>query len=249
MRAITLLFLFIALLNATEEKQTLTLGFGPYVQTQPYKDVADIVVPSPVIFYDNGIFYIRWSRAGIYFLGEKTDSYAWGFSLTAQPRPNSYRPSETQTLQGLDEKYSSLEAGLAFSATMDDIYIETMLLTDVLDRYDSWIAKTEIGYDFKVSKFKFYPSIIAIYQSRKFINYYYGVSKQEAQNSIYSEYQASEGLQLGIQTYIKYPFSDKLSALANIRYDRLSKEATRSPIVEENYIASGLLSLIYTFEY
>ncbi|MEA1983343.1 MAG: MipA/OmpV family protein [Campylobacterota bacterium] len=242
--------LFFTFLQAQEdEKQTLTLGLGPYIQTQPYKDVNDIVVPSPVIFYDNGIFYIRWSRAGIYFLGKKTDSYAWGFSLTAQPRPNSYKPSEAQTLQGLDEKYSSLEAGLAFSAAMNDMYIETMLLTDVLGRYDSWIVKTEIGYDFEISKLKFYPSIIAIYQSQKFINYYYGVSKKEAQDSIYDEYRADNGLQLGVQTYIKYPFTEKLSMLANIRYDRLSKEATRSPIVEENYIASGLLSLIYTFEY
>lgn len=249
MKIIVLLFLLLGLLYAQEDKQTITLGFGPYIQTQPYEDAADIVLPSPVIFYDNGILYIRWSRAGIYFLGEKTDSYAWGFSITAQPRPNAYKPTDSKALEGLEEKKSSLEAGLAFSATRGDAYIETMLLTDVLDRYDSWIVKTEVGYDFKLGEFKFYPSFIAIYQSQKFINYYYGVSYKESLTSNYSEYQAGEGLQLGVQTYIKYPFTDKLSALINIRYDRLSNEASSSPIAQDNYIASGLFSLIYTFEY
>jgi len=249
MKYLIVLLLLSGFLYADEEKQKVTIGFGPYIQTQPYKDAPDISIPSPVIFYDNGIFYVRWSRAGVYFLGEKTDDYAWGFSLTAQPRPNAYKPSNSVALKGLDEKYSSLEAGLAFSATVGDAYIETMLLTDVLDRYDSWIEKTEIGYDLSLGKFKLYPSFIFVYQSSKFINYYYGVSQQEATTSLYNEYIAEDGLQIGVQTYIKYPFTKKLSALVNIRVDKLSSEATDSPIVEDNYVYSGLISLIYTFTY
>jgi len=249
MKYLIILLLLFGFLYADEEKQKITIGFGPYIQSQPYQHTADIVVPSPVIFYDNGIFYIRWSRAGIYFLGNKTEDYAWGISLTAQPRPNSYKPSDSDSLTGLNEKYSSLEAGLAFSGKIGNAYMETMFLTDVLDRYDSWIAKTEIGYDFKLGKFNFYPSLIIIYQSSEFINYYYGVSKQESTTSIYDEYFANDGLQVGLQTYIEYPFTDKLSALINIRTDFLSSEVTDSPIVEDNYIYSGLVSLIYTFEY
>ena len=249
MKYLLLFLLLFGFLNADEEKQKLTIGFGPYIQSQPYQNAADIIIPSPVIFFDNGIIYIRWSRAGIYFLGNKTDAYAWGFSLTAQPRPNSYKPTDSAALAGLDEKKSSLEAGLAFSGTIGNAYMETMLLTDILDRYDSWIAKTEIGYDFELGKFQFYPSVILIYQSSKFINYYYGVSQKESTTSIYDEYVANDGLQVGIQTYIKYPFTDNLSALVNIRADKLSDEATKSPIVEDNYIYSGLISLIYTFHY
>ena len=249
MRYLLILLLFFGFLNADEDKQSVTIGFGPYIQSQPYQDTADIIVPSPVIFYDNGIVYIRWSRAGIYFLGNKTDDYAWGFSLTAQPRPNGYAPTDSASLTGLDEKYSSLEAGLAFSATIGDAYMETMLLTDVLDRYDSWLAKTEIGYDIELGKFKFYPSVIFIYQSSKFINYYYGVTQKESTTSAYNEYTANDGLQVGIQTYIKYPFTNELSALVNVRADKLSLQATKSPIVEDNYIYSGLVSLIYTFNY
>jgi len=249
MRLFLILLLFLNLLNADETQQKVTIGFGPYIQSQPYRDVSDIIIPSPVIFFDNGIFYVRWSRAGVYFLGEKTDEYAWGFSITGQPRPNYYKPTDSTTLTGLSEKKSSLEAGLAFSAKMGDSYIESMLLTDVLGRYESWIFKTEIGHDFVVGDFAFYPSLILIYQSSEFINYYYGISQEDSLTSSYDTYSANAGFQLGFQTYIEYPFTDKLSALINLRYDKLSSEVTASPIVEDNYIYSGLVSLIYTFEY
>ncbi len=245
MRYILIFFLLFLNLNAQDEKQKLTIGFGPYIQTQPYENVDNILLPSPVVFYDDGLFYIRWSRAGIYFLGDKQDDYAWGFSLTTQPRTYGYEKDE---IVGMDERETTWEGGLAFSAKIDKAYIEIMALTDVMDRYDSWILKTEAGYDFQFGKLSLYPSLILIYQSSDFLNYYYGVKKEEELGSR-KEYIPNNGFLLGAQTYIKYPFTNELSALINIRADRLSKEVTDSPIVTEDYIYSGLVSLIYTFEY
>ena len=246
MKYILALLLIFSTLNAEEKKQKITIGAGPYIQTQPYKNVDDILLPSPVVFFDNGIAYVRWSRAGVYFYGESQDDYAWGFSLTVQPRVYGYTSSD---ISGMDERKNTWEGGLAFSAKTDKAYVEVMLLTDILDRYESWILKTEIGYDFEFANFSLYPSAIIIYQSSDFLNYYYGVKNSEVATSGYSAYTPSNGLQIGAQTYIKYPFTKKLSALINLRVDRISKEATSSPIVEEDYIYSGLASLIYTFEY
>jgi len=239
------LLLFLNLI-AQEDKQKLTIGFGPYIQTQPYENVDDILLPSPVIFYDDGLFYVRWSRGGIYFFGDKQDDYAWGFSLTTQPRTYGYEKDE---INGMDERETTWEGGLAFSAKTDNAYIEIMALTDILDRYDSWILKTELGYDFKIGNFLLYPSLIVIYQSSDFLNYYYGVKQSETGSSGFNQYTPDDGFLLGAQTYIEYPFTDKLSALINIRADSLSQQVTDSPIVTEDYIYSGLVSLIYTFEY
>ncbi len=246
MKYILLILLSYSILFAQDTKQKVTIGVGPFIQTQPYKDVDNIILPSPVIFFDNSIFYIRWSRAGLYFLGEKNDDFSWGLSFTIQPRPLGYDASD---IQGMDERKNTLEGGLAFSAKTQKAYIEVMALTDILDRYDSWLLKTEIGYDIEYGKFSFYPSIIAIYQSSKFMNYYYGVTKGEAQKRGESEYIAGGGLQLGVQTYIKYPLTTNFSVLVNIRADKLPSSATKSTIVEDDYIYSGLASLIYTFEY
>ena len=241
------LLLFFILMSAygAEFKQKVTVGAGAYIQTQPYKGVDDILLPSPVIFFDNGLFYIRWSRAGIYFLGDKTEDFGWGFSLTAQPRTYGYKSSD---IQGMHARENTFEGGLAFSAKKGDAYIDLMALSDLLDRYNSWIYKAEVGYNLEFHKFSLYPSLILIYQSKQFTNYYYGVKSDEA-TVRRSTYVPSSGVQIGAQTYIKYPLKDSLSALINLRVDKLSKEASRSPLVEDDFIYSGLASLIYTFEY
>ncbi len=243
-----LLLIFVGL-HAEGEKQKLTIGAGPYIQTQPYTNVDSLVLASPVIFYDNGIVYIRWSRAGVYFLGDSQDDYSWGFSLTTQPRTYGYKPTDSETLTGMQEKKSTWEAGLAFSAKTEKAYIEIMLLTDILNEYDSWMLKTEIGYDFKFGDLSLYPSIIIGYQSSEFLDYYYGISPEESLASGHNEHSPDAGLQIGMQTYIKYPLTDSLSTLINIKVDKLPSEATSSPIVNDDYIYSGLVSLIYTIEY
>ena len=235
----------------------ITIGAGPYIQTQPYKStksitvpspVAFYAVPSPVIFYDNGIAYIRWTRAGVYFLGEKKNDYSWGFSLTLQPRPFGYEATDSDMLKGMDNRKNSWEGGIAFGAKIDKAYFEIMALNDILNSTDAWILNSEIGYEFKIEKFSFYPSFTAIYQSSNYINYYYGVKENEVtlNRALYSP---NAGMQFGVQTYISRPITDNLSLFANIKVDSLSQEATKSPIVGDDYIYSGILSLIYTFEY
>jgi len=253
MRYLLILLLIITLQAAEDKnessKQKITLGFGPYIQSQPYKGVDDLILPSPVIFYDNGIFYIRWSRFGVYFLGEKKSDYAWGFSLTAQPRTLGYKSTDSKELNGMEDRESSFEGGLAFSASYHDKeYIEIMLLHDLLDRNKAWLARCEIGDEFKAGDFTFYPSVVGIYQSEKFLDYYYGVKESES-TLTRPAYSANDGFEFGIQTYIRYPLTTNLSTLVNLRYDILAKSAQDSPLVEDNYIYSGLLSLIYTFKY
>ncbi len=246
MKQILLLILVISTLFSSEDKQKITIGAGPYFQTQPYAGVDTIVLPSPVIFFDNEVFYIRWSRAGLYFLGERNEDFSWGLSLTVQPRVYGY---DSNDIQGMQKRENTWEGGLAFSAKSGDAYIEVMALNDLLNKYDSWILKSEIGYDIKYGKFSFYPSVIAVYQSKKFVDYYYGVTQAEAAQRGENEYSPGAGIQLGVQTYIKYPLTKKLSALVNIRADRLPSQAYSSSIVNDKYIYSGLASLIYTFHY
>lgn len=243
-----LVLLFTSLLSDTSKKQKVTIGIGPYIQTQPYKDVTPIFVPSPVIFFDNSLFYVRWSRFGMYFLGNKGEKFSWGLSLTAQPRTYGYKPKDSSYLKGMDERKNTLEGGLALSMSYNKEYIEIMALTDTLERYQSWILKTEIGTETKFGKFSFYPSLIFIYQSDDFINYYYGVKKSEATLNR-AQYSPKVGMQIGAQTYINYPITDNLATLINIRADLLPPSARNSPLVASDTFYSGLVSLIYTFEY
>ena len=249
MKYFVILMLLFLNLSAQQSKQNLTIGAGAFFQSEPYKGASTLVLPSPVIFFDNSVVYARWSRFGVYFLGDKKEDYSWGFSLTVQPRTLGYKSSDSDFLRGMSDRESTLEGGLAFSAISNkSTYIEVMLLADILNKYKSWIGRVEVGDEYKVGKFTFYPSAIILYQPRKFIDYYYGVKNSEATLNR-PAYSPSGGFTFGLQTYIKYPLTQKLSAFFNLRADRIPSSAYNSPLVNNKFIYSGLASLIYTFSY
>ena len=247
---IKIFFTLLLVINiyAQEQKQEVSIGAGPYIQTQPYQGVSNIVLPSPFFYYNDGVFYAKWTRFGVYFLGEKSKDFSWAFSLTAQPRIYGYKASDSVTLSGMDDRKNSIEAGLALSIQMDKVFVEAMLLTDMLYEQNAWIFQTEVGYELHLGKLELYPSLLATYQSSNFTNYYYGVKADEARSSR-AQYSPNAGVQLGAQIYIKYPLTEKLATLINLHAEKLSNEAKNSPIVTDNTIYSGLVSLIYTFEY
>ena len=249
MKYLVIFMLLLVNLSAQQSKQKLTIGAGPYFQSEPYKGASTLILPSPVIFFDNSVVYARWSRFGVYFLGDKKEDYSWGFSLTVQPRTLGYKASDSDYLKGMSDRDSTLEGGLAFSASYkNSTYIEVMLLADVLNKYNSWVSSVEVGDEFKVGNFTFYPSAMVLYQPRKFVDYYYGVKNSEA-TLLRPAYSPDGGFAFGIQTYIKYPLTKKLSAFFNIRADRIPSSAYNSPLVNNKFIYSGLASLIYTFSY
>jgi len=228
--------------------ERLTLGLGPYIQTQPYKDVDPILVPSPVIFYDNSLVYARWTRFGIYFLGEKTDNSSWGLSLSIQPRPYGYLGSDSAFLEGMDERKNSFEGGLALSMQKEKTFFELMFFTDVLHKNKAYILKAELGYEYKSGDLSLYPGLSAHYQSSDFLNYYYGVKQNEV-NAQRTFYAPNGGYGFSLHSYIQYSLTKQLSLFSHIKVEKLSKEAKESPLVEDATITSGLLSLIYTFDY
>jgi len=249
MKYFLLLFVLLNTLLSADEKQTLTIGLGPYMQSQPYKGVDSKKIVSPVFFYDNSLIYIRWTRVGVYFLGKKTEAFSWGFSLTAQPLTNGYLASDSKYLKGMQDKQNSWEGGLAFSASWDKAYVEMIYLLDLLNKSNASHTKIELGYRLKYPSISFYPSIVAIYQSADFLNYYYGVSKQESSSSLYDVYTPKADFKFAVQSYIRYPLTEDLSAFFNAKVNILSKEAKHSPLTNKDYYYSGIASLIYTFDF
>jgi len=240
-----ILFLICLYVLSIYAKQNIVAGGGAYMQTQPYKNVDAKIVPSPVIFYEYKNLYVRWTRVGAYVFGKKSNDISWGVSLTAQPRIYGYESSD---IKGMGNRKSTIESGIAYSISKNKTSFELLYLTDILDTQKRWVINSKLNYEFKVGKLNFYPSLLLSYQSSAFTNYYYGV-KQSETTPTREYYNPNAGLQIGVQTYINYPLTNKLSAFFNLRIDMLSNQAKDSPLVEDNYIYSGLASLIYKFEF
>lgn len=256
MKRLIFFCLFIISLSASGDK--LTLGAGSYIHSQPYKNADPVVLATPIIFYDHTPFYIRWTRIGAYFLGSKSDDFSWGLSVTAQPQIIGYYEEtglgslssrkRTAILRGMSERESSWEGGLALSLFKDELYAETMVMHDILGRYNALKLRAEIGVIKKTGKLTFVPGLMAIWLSRPFTNYYFGVPDNEADLSINRPaYQADAALNLAAQIYVKYEFTPQWSTLTYFRTDRFGKSITESPLVGHDYMYSGMVSILYKF--
>ena len=239
-------------------KDDIYIGVGPYMQTQPYRDADPVALASPVIFFDNSLFYIRWTRIGMYVLGDKGDEFSWGISLTAQPQIIGYYETDafnsinsrepTPILQGMDERLDSWEAGVAFSIEYHSLFSELLVLYDILDRYNAFKIRAEFGKSYSYENWYFVPSILGIYYSEKFTDYYFGVRKEEADSSLgRSYYSPDAAFNLAAQAYLKYDISEHWHLLGNARADYLASAISRSPLVDKRYMLSGMVSILYSF--
>ena len=252
-----LVFLLLALLSI-HAKDDVYIGAGAYAQSMPYKDADPLVLATPIIFFDNTLFYIRWARVGMYFYGTKETDYSWGLSLTAQPQPLGYYETSkfyqlnsrnpTAILEGMDERFSGWEAGLAASAESHEWFGEFLILQDISGRSNGTKLRLEAGKSIHSGRWLFVPSILAIWYSQPLVNYYYGVEKNEADEALHRPaYRPNAALNFVAQSYIKYSLRTHWHLLANIRFDRLAATIHASPIVDTHYMASGMLSLMYSF--
>jgi outer membrane protein len=248
MKRFTTLLLFANCLVFSQQETPLFIGAGPYFQSQPYTGASMKVLPSPVIFYDNHLFYVRWTRVGVYFMGDTKDDFSWGASLTAQPQPFGYKASDAPNLHGMSDKESSFEAGIALDAAYKDYFFNSAIFQDIMNKSNSYTAKAEVGKHIQFSNWDLYPSLMGIYHTAKFNQYYYGVTPSEATLSR-SAYSPTSGIDYSFEIYAKHNITQRFSTLLNFRADYLDKTEQNSPIVSDKYMFSGLASIMYKFQF
>lgn len=219
-------------------------GLGPYVQSQPYRDADPLILPTPVIFFDNRLVYVRWTRVGLYVYGKQN----WGVSLTAQPRPWGYQAEDSQQLAGMAERKPSWEGGIALGGKSRLGFAELTYFHDMLDRSNGSLTRLEVGKSFTFGRWYHLPSIFIIRYSDAMMNYYYGVRPQEGTPQR-PAYEAKAGVNAALQYFGMVEVSAHWYASANLRIDYLATEITRSPIVDDQWMGSAMVSVLYKFKY
>lgn len=239
-------------------KDDTYIGAGPYFQTLPYKDAEPVFLGTPVFFFDNALFYLRWTRVGMYFYGEQGAKQSWGLSITAQPQVLGYYESPAMTqigqheptpiLQGMPERESGWEAGLAASYSRGDLFAEFLVLQDITNRSNGTKLRLELGDSFRSGRWLFVPSLLAVWLSQPFADYYFGVPDEYTDPALgRTPYRSNAALNFAAQTYIEYSFSDHWHLLANLRADRFADTIYDSPLVGTRMMYSGMISLLYSF--
>lgn len=111
----------------------------------------------------------------------------------------------------------------------------------------------EVGMDYRTvlsDRVSLWSGVELGFANSKYTNTYFGVSPEEANDSIYSSYDAGGGLtSAAIKFQAAYAVNDKTALLGEVSYGKLLGDAADSPIVQEEWQPSLKLGVVRRFSF
>lgn len=203
---------------AMEKDAPLTVGALASIHQSAYH-VDDKITAVPLLLYDNNRFYLEGTDVGFYPYKDNKHWVRVGISYDRQ-HYNS-KDAKTATLQSLNKRQSSVNAQVSYMYISAIGGIETKLATDILGRSNGQTVSLAHRSKFELldNKLTVYPKAGITWHSKKYNDYYYGISDKESLQSGIHSYDAKAGFSPFVAVSGKYMFTDKIGSFANVRHD------------------------------
>ncbi len=221
-------------------------GGGAVITQNPYKGAGTKSRGIPLFLYKTDKFSLYGPIVN-YSLFENDN---WITSAVAKVRFEGYDENDSRFLRGMDDREWTFELGGALSRAFDWGRIMADFSADVLGEHEGYELGLSYGYDFngpfKLPDLRVTPSVGVSYRSSQLNDYYYGVRSSEAAAGR-PRYKAgdSSGPTAGLR--LNYRLDDRWSLMGMASLKWLGDEITDSPIVDEGYVASFLIGIMYRF--
>lgn len=229
---------------------TLGLGFGWRFGDSPYRGIDDISSKEteqdsdllPFYYYEGKVLFAHGSTAGLHLF----DTGTFSADALLAYRFDRLEPERDPFFDGVNEREQSLDGGLRLSARGSWGKLTATWLTDTLDRHNGQEVDLTYRFQWSLDRWQVSPFASYVYWNDALTDYYYGVTLPESREDL-PVYRpgASETFRAGVNT--TYRVSKRLRLFANIAVDVLDHEATDSPLVDDDVLASAMVGLGYNF--
>ncbi|MDE7370334.1 MAG: MipA/OmpV family protein [Desulfovibrio sp.] len=229
--------------EGTERKVKIGVGVGSSISE--YSEYSPLVLPFPMIEYDDNLFYVRGFRGGIKVLNDENNEA----SVFVQYDTQSFYNSRTgdSALAKLDNRYSSLFAGVSYSFKSPYGIFNVCGMTDILGISDGTIVDASYAFPFRLQEFTLVPSVGVKYADSAYNDYYYGISRSESAKSSLSEYSPVYSFSPYVGLTANIHFMENWDAGMYTRLMLLDGTVTSSPMVDKEAHFSFGAMLNYTF--
>lgn len=228
----------------TENKTwDISLGLGAYSFPVYQGSEKYRILPIPLvdITWKKRIFLKRNAELGINITNPQSN-----FNFSAALVPYWGRnENDDNNLEGLGNINAGIEGRLSVKYKISSYSISVIYEDAIIfDSYNGYILTASAGYFFHLTKGIYSAfSVFTTYASKKYMQTFFGISKQQAKNSIYPEYNLSEGIkEYGFSVMYRMPVAGNWNANSFFKYSRLVGGAANSPIVKKgnfNQFAGG----------
>ena len=199
-----------------------------------------------MLHYENEHFYFDSGAVGVKLYNSDNQAITLGVGFGG----NEFKPnrSRDKRLQQLDKRKSGFAANLGYSLDTGYGSLQTGISQDISGKSKGTQIDAQYGYTWEVSpQFAITPAVGATYASKKYNQYYYGVSTQEAARSGLPAYNAKGGISPYIDLNAQYRISQNISAFAGVRAEQLSDAVKDSPMTDKKATYSGMIGATYNF--
>lgn len=219
-----------------------SIGIGAFSSPRPYVGAENSQIIAPLIEVTYKKLYVQGIQAGYRFFDTEK------FSLDARAGIvfNGLDPEDSPELEGMNKRRPTIEGGFVFDWKPGKYRLSTALYTDLLGRSYGQQASSDFSrmFMFRRSQFGLQPSIGVVWQSSNFIDYYYGVTPEEARPGRPPfEGHSVINFRASLLGYMFVTMRIRLVAL--VRIQRLDNEIVDSPIVDQERGVFGLVGITY----
>ena len=218
-------------------------GLGGSVTTSEYKDVYAAGATLPLLGYEGDRFYLRGVSGGLHLF--KNDMHEINVQLSYLPQRYLASWSSDHAMKQLDNRYSSMLAGLNYRLMSPYGILQATVSADVLGYSNGFIAQASYSYPVILGRLTLAPTVGVKWTSCEYNDYYYGIDSDESRASGLSEYKPDSALSPNAGLTARLDLSENWSVFANGNLEFLNQEIYDSPMVENATklsVGAGLLS-------
>lgn len=230
------------------KNMTIGLGAGLAPDYEGSDDFKAVPVPQFRYTIQNGCYL---SLLGPSLRANMIPSRQFGLGPMLRYRPE--RDSVDDDVVDQFKKVDSvIEAGAFASAFLNNFLFYAAYNKDTSDSHDGYLIDAAGGYRLGIEgNVQLMMMAIGTFASDEYMETYFGVDEENAQNSGLPEYDAEAGIKdIGLLAALQYKIDRNWAILGLMKYTRLIDDAADSPIVDDRGNANNFMDAIvlnYTF--
>lgn len=230
---------------ALAEKDLFELGAQVEFNSPLYKGTKREFKVLPVVNFDNKRVYIEGMEAGVYLY--QSEKHEWRFNSEYYDIAFNPKDSSDAQIKQLDKRRATIMSGIDYLYKGKWGGINLNVSADVLNKNKGFVA--DVSYIALVEKNQFtvMAKAGAKWQSDRFNNYYYGVSKNESHRANIPFYESKQGINPYLELGINYQATPKWGVFILGEHAFLNKNIKNSPIISKKTDTTIKVGAKYTF--
>jgi outer membrane protein len=221
---------------------TIGMGAGLAPDYEGADDFKAIPVPQFRYNFTNGR-YVNWLGPSLHVSLIPDRIYGFGPMLRYRPERDSVDDDVVDKLRKVD---SAAEAGVFGSALINNFLFYVACNKDITDSHEGYLIDAAGGYRAGIeTNVQVILQAIGTYASDDYMETYFGIDKDNSDQSGLPEYRAKAGVKdFGLLAALQYKIDSNWAIMGIMKYTRLIGDAADSPIVDDRGDANNFMDAI-----